>query len=87
MQTVFTEWGGGGLCADVDECLLQTTCVGQGSTCVNEAGGYRCACHNGYLLTAAGQPCTGTAVGGGVSAFVKQTNSTGTPVGGDVSLR
>jgi hypothetical protein len=42
-------WDGDGkVCADVDECALDSNRCGRGGTCQNTAGGYGCNCPTGF---------------------------------------
>ena len=45
-----------GNCTDIDECFLESHSCPYLSTCVNENGGYKCACFSGY----GGNSCTNT---------------------------
>lgn len=46
--------------ADRDECSTgEANCHGVASKCINEIGGYRCVCDEGYRLSADGFSCIG----------------------------
>ncbi|KAJ8385883.1 hypothetical protein AAFF_G00179490 [Aldrovandia affinis] len=37
-------------CADIDECVEESTICGPNATCTNTPGGHTCTCHQGYLV-------------------------------------
>ena len=43
---------------DIDECEVNTTCIGQYRACVNTIGSYECGCIEGYYLNPATNTCT-----------------------------
>jgi hypothetical protein len=49
--------GGGGTCADVDECAAGL-CGPGASACFNSVGSYACTCLAGYQTPGPGNPCT-----------------------------
>ena len=45
-----------GSCIDIDECSYSPC----DNVCINEPGGYRCVCQDGYFLNPDGTSCNGT---------------------------
>lgn len=45
------------VCVDVDECADETNPCGENSTCVNNQGGFECACNEGYTAGEEANTC------------------------------
>ena len=50
--------GGGGTCADVDECAAGSPCGAHATSCANTSGSYQCGCDAGYGAPLTGGACT-----------------------------